>query len=139
MTSKILFDGSSTNTTSSSFYIPPGTCALINAWNFGLGEVATVWRALVAPGAIPTDREGKCSPGVTISGGQLLRVEPYEPCGGPVQVSETATSLVLSQPGTYNLHLTPAALGTAIVEVVFLEGAEACSMAAQMCCCPPAS
>lgn len=141
MTSKILFDANSTSTTSAAFYIPPGTCALINAWNLGPGEVATVWRALTSPGSIPTDSEGKCSPGLTIGGGQLLRVEPYEPCNTPVQVGETATqnitSLVLSQPGTYNLHLTPAALGTAIVEVVFLEGEDACAQAAQMCCCTP--
>lgn len=138
---KILFDASSTSTTSPSFYVAPGTCVLINAWNMGVGEVAEVWRLLTRPGSIPGGDEGKCSPALAISSGQILRAEPYVPCNTPVQVGETATqnitSIVLSQPGFYNLHLTPAALGTAVVEAVFLEGEEACAQAAATCCCTP--
>lgn len=139
---KILFDASSTDPVSATIYVAPGSCVLISAWNLALNEVAEVFRLQVAPGAIPGDVNGSsCGLAPNITPSEILEESPYIPCNAPVLVGVTPTqqlsSIVLSQPGYYNLHLTPAALGTAVVEAQFLTGEDACAQAANTCCCEP--
>lgn len=141
MNNRILFDASSTNPVSAVIAVAPGDCVLINAWNLGPGEVAEVFRLLVQNGTLPTATQGSCFPLTPVTPADILQEEPYVPCNAPVQVGQTVTqnitSIVLSQPGFYNLHLSPAALGTAFVEAVALTGADACEEAARACCCTP--
>lgn len=136
----ILFDANSTSPVSELIAVAPGECILINAWGLDAGEIAQVFRAYVALGSIP-EQSGVCEPPKRLIRAQQQSEVAYLPCNVTVAVGETVdqnlTSLVLSQPGFYRLHLTPSALGTAVVEAVVLKGAEACEQAASQCCCVP--
>lgn len=141
MTTRILFDASSTNPISELIAVAPGDCLLINAYNLNVGESAQVFMALMEPGSIPATTQGSCFPPPSVTAAQIIVEEEFLPCGVPVQAAQSAseniTSIVVSQPGFYRVHLTPAALGTAFVEAIVLSGADACERAQAVCCCSP--
>lgn len=141
MTTRILFDASSTNPISELIAVAPGDCLLINAYNLNIGESAQVFMALMEPGSIPAATQGSCFPVPGVTASSIIVEEEFLPCGVPVQVAQSAseniTSIVVSQPGFYRVHLTPIALGTAFVEAIVLTGADACERAQAVCCCSP--
>lgn len=137
---RILFDASSTNPISELIAVAPGDCVLLNSWGLNVGEIAQVYRALVALGNIPAQQSGSCVPPPQVTPALIQNETPYFPCNLPVQLGEanqSLTSLVIQQPGFYRVHLSPSALGTAYVEAVVLTGEEACAGAARECCCLP--
>jgi hypothetical protein len=138
---KILFDANSTSPISAIIAVAPGDCVLINAWNLGIGETAQVFRLLVESGDVPVQQGGSCEPIGGVTASSVIKEEPYIPCNATVEVGQSPTqnitSIVISQPGYYNLHLTPIALGTAFIEAVSLTGDDACAQAAATCCCSP--
>lgn len=137
---RLLFDAGSTNPISAIVAVAVGDCVQISAWNLAIGESAQVFRLLVSDGSLGTAVGGSCTPSGVITPSEIIAEDPYLPCGLPIQVTETVdgeiNTIVIQQPGFYRLHLTPAALGTVIVEAIALTGADACSAALVACCCP---
>jgi len=137
----ILFDANSTSPISQIIAVAPGDCVLISSWGLTPGEVAQVYRALVALGNIPEQQSGSCAPPPQVTAAAIQTETPYFPCNLPVQVGEqpnqSLTTVLIQQPGFYRVHLTPSALGVAVVEAVVITGAEACGVAASQCCCLP--
>jgi hypothetical protein len=137
---RLLFDVNSTSTISDVVAVPEGGCVQINSWNLGPGETAQAFRLLVASGALPSGGDS-CTPPQQITPSQILAETPYTPCNVDVEVGQepnyNVTTIVIQQPGYYRFHITPSALGSAIVEAITLQGEEACRQAASACCCTP--
>ncbi|HET6418202.1 MAG TPA: hypothetical protein VFG22_18035, partial [Polyangiales bacterium] len=139
MSQKItLFDVNSTSPTSAIINVGEKSCVQIRAFNLGAGEEVLVELVSLQAGSYPKGVINSCLPNPVASGPQVIAVTPYTPCGyQQFLLDETRNTIVIRSAGFYQFQLSLAAVGTAIVEAIFYEGAEACDAIASECCCQP--
>lgn len=135
-TKRIIFDASSVTPTSGVYCIGQGECLQLRAWNLGPAEEVVVELVRLSD-SVMSQSEGSCAPVPASQASQILDVSPYAPCGyQQFLINATRNAIVIQAAGCYRFQLTPAALGTAVVEAIFSEG-EGCAQMASECCCQP--
>ena len=130
----IIFDQNSTFNQSGIITVVPGSCVILNAWNLAPGEQVCVDMVRVGGGRIGTGGDS-CTVSPVVEGQQSMDSGIYAPCGAQVCMFNLHNMIVLRTPGNYRLTLTPAALGTAVVEATLSSDEDACTAAANECCC----
>jgi len=132
-----LFDANSVSLTSVVIAVAENQCVQIRGYNLGPGDTVQFELLRMSIGSIPSGGSS-CTIPQTPNSPQIEAVTPYYPCGYQQFLDETRNVVVIRSPGYYRLVLDPpGALGTVLVDGIFLDDADACAAAASECCCQP--